>query len=159
MSLILGVDPGKNGGIAWTDGADFGAVRMPEGDDAIHNQIVDLLDGYDVVAFIEKLPYYVPMPMNSVPLVTQVSSTAKLHENCGLLRGILVAAGATIHEVPPQVWQTPLDIGKKRGQPGSVWKNKLKAAAQERFPDMKVTLANADALLILHYGLASLDKK
>jgi hypothetical protein len=36
----------------------------------------------------------------------------------------------------------------------SEWKNKLKAEAQRRFPDLKVTLKTADALLILEWVLA-----
>jgi hypothetical protein len=36
-------------------------------------------------------------------------------------------------------------------QPGE-WKNKLKAEAQRRFPKQKVTLANADALLIYEWA-------
>lgn len=159
MRMFLGIDPGKNGGIAWSCEGKVRAERMADGDGAIRDQIhaFGLEEGDDV--FIEQLPYYVPMPLNSVPLVKQVSSTAKLHANCGLLKGLLLGYGANIHEVPPQTWQKPLDIGTKRGQTGTVWKNKLKDAAQERFPNIKVTLANADALLILHYGLASLDKK
>lgn len=35
---------------------------------------------------------------------------------------------------------------------GRDWKNKLKEHAQVLFPQFKVTLANADALLILHYA-------
>ena len=32
------------------------------------------------------------------------------------------------------------------------WKNKLKGLAQQLFPSEKVTLKNADAILIANYG-------
>lgn len=41
---------------------------------------------------------------------------------------------------------------KERASAGRDWKNKLKEHAQVLFPQFKVTLANADALLILHYA-------
>jgi hypothetical protein len=34
----------------------------------------------------------------------------------------------------------------------TIWKNKLKTRAQQLYPGIKVTLANADALLILRYA-------
>jgi len=46
-------------------------------------------------------------------------------------------------------WQKWLQIGKCGGD-----KNKLKAEAQRRFPEHKVTLKTSDALLILDYAMA-----
>jgi hypothetical protein len=55
--------------------------------------------------------------------------------------------------VRPQTWQKNLGIGTSRTCASKTeWKNKLKALAQRKFPDAKVTLATADALLILDYA-------
>ena len=54
--------------------------------------------------------------------------------------------------VRPQVWQRAFSLGTaSRCASKSVWKNKLKAEAQRRFPDLLVTHSTADALLILEW--------
>lgn len=81
-------------------------------------------------------------------------------------------AGCRIVEVTPQKWQKHVGIGhtpnvavEKNATPETIMaarsanarrkrdrKNQYKAEAQRRFPDVRVTLKNADALLILEYG-------
>jgi hypothetical protein len=51
--------------------------------------------------------------------------------------------------VPPKKWQKVIGFQKRPGEEQRVWKNRLKEEAQRRFPSVKVTLNNADALLIL----------
>jgi hypothetical protein len=53
--------------------------------------------------------------------------------------------------VRPQKWQGYLSLGKSEGDK-TKWKNKLKQRAQSLFPSLDVTLATADALLLLEYG-------
>lgn len=56
--------------------------------------------------------------------------------------------------VRPQVWQKVFNLGTAASCASkSEWKNKLKAEAQRRFPHLPVTLATADALLILEWRL------
>jgi len=83
------------------------------------------------------------------------SSIFVLARNYGQVEGILVALGIPIHHVKPQAWQKALGLGhrEKTGSPHrdrTKWKNKLKAKAQHLYPEEKVTLDTADALLILH---------
>ena len=52
-----------------------------------------------------------------------------------------------------QTWQKPLGISRQ-GATDTVWKNRLKEIAQQRYPQLKVTHAVADALLIMGYGLS-----
>jgi hypothetical protein len=51
----------------------------------------------------------------------------------------------------PAQWQKCCFV-KKSGT-RQAWKNTLKGIAQKRFPNVKVTLQNADALLLLSYGM------
>jgi hypothetical protein len=51
--------------------------------------------------------------------------------------------------ITPQKWQKKLGLGTSKGLTPTQWKNKLKAEAQRLFPDIRVTLKTADALLIL----------
>ena len=51
--------------------------------------------------------------------------------------------------VRPQVWQKGFGLGTASAcAKKSEWKNKLKGEAQRRFPELRVTLGTADALLI-----------
>ena len=64
----------------------------------------------------------------------------------------LTAAGIPFEEVTPVVWQRGLGIPvRKKDESRSQFKGRLKAKAQQLFPQVKVTLKTADALLISEY--------
>lgn len=71
--------------------------------------------------------------------------------NTGHIEMALVALRIPVCRVTPIKWQNAAGVttAKKKLMTPTQWKNHLKAAAQERFPKTNVTLANADALLIL----------
>jgi hypothetical protein len=82
------------------------------------------------------------------------SAMFKFGFNAGLLRGILLSLGWRIELARPAKWQGGLGIGNSRSCDSKAdWKRKLKGEAERRFPGIKVTLATADALLILDWGL------
>jgi len=64
----------------------------------------------------------------------------------GLMRGALKTGGVRLTDVPPQLWQTRM--GCLTGGD----KNVSKRRAQALFPEIEVTHAIADALLIAEYG-------
>jgi hypothetical protein len=72
-----------------------------------------------------------------------------LHRNVGFLQGVAMAEGFELHLLQPQKWMAKLSLKKRPQEEQRHWKNRLKEEAQRRFPSLKVTLANADALLIL----------
>ena len=105
-----------------------------------------LLDSlkYDVdLAFIEKVS---AMPKQGV------SSTFKFGYSAGALEMALVAAGIPYRFVTPVKWCGALGLRKKPGESNTNWKCRHKALAQSLFPQLKITHANADALLIAEYG-------
>lgn len=69
----------------------------------------------------------------------------------GHLEMALIANNIPVCRITPIKWQNAALVStpKKRLMTPAQWKNHLKAEAQKRFPEVKVTLANADALLIL----------
>lgn len=80
------------------------------------------------------------------------SAMFKFGENYGFLKGCIQALGIRLELVRPQVWQKSFGLGTAANCASkSVWKNKLKAEAQRRFPDLRVTHKTADALLILEW--------
>ena len=65
---------------------------------------------------------------------------------------VLIALGVPFEEVTPKRWQRALGIAPRgRTETKVQWKSRLKDFAQRRFPDIKVTLATADALLLALY--------
>ena len=55
----------------------------------------------------------------------------------------------------PQDWQKGFGLGTASACASKrIWKNKLKAEAQRRFPHLNVTLKTADALLILEHSIS-----
>ena len=73
----------------------------------------------------------------------------------GHLEMALLSLGIKTNEVTPQKWQKHFQLGSStKCASKTEWKNKLKAKAQQLFPNEKVTLKTADALLIYQYGCA-----
>jgi len=151
IETIIGIDPGKLGGIAilWNNG-DYDAVKMPDTERDTYDAIMRAKRLSDrpsnVFAYIEDVH---AMPKQGV------SSTFKFGRGLGLLRGFLIASGIPFERVSPMRWQKYLGCLTKGD------KNVTKAKAQELFPDLKITHAIADSLLIAEYGrrVRTLDQK
>lgn len=121
-------------------------MPMPPTEGDLVDLIRSLASGKDVRAFVEDVPWVTGARVSP-------ASTGKLHRNVGVLHGALLTMTVPIVRVPPREWQAPLHLGTRRDSGSTViWKNKLKAEAQRRFPHLKVTLATADALLILDWA-------
>ncbi len=152
MSVTLTIDPGQAGGIAVNV---FGVVdcrAMP----ATGGDLLQLLrcirdaaakSGVVPVAYLEQVGGFVGKPQPG-------STMFKFGQHYGFILGLLQALGIPVALVRPQVWQKVFGLGTAANCASKVeWKNKLKAEAQRRFPQLPVTLATADALLILAWSL------
>jgi len=139
------VDPGKNGGIAVRYPCDkVLAFRMPPTEGDLRDLFVRLYNPDNAtVAYVEKVGGYVGGP--GAP----GSAMFNFGRNHGFTLGVLSALYIRTELITPQQWQKRLGLGTSKGMTKNKWKNKLKEEAQRRFPDMKVTLFTADALLIL----------
>lgn len=151
MNTILSIDPGLSGGIAWRLSKSQNAVSMamPETEGDILNELKAInaaatLEGSNLVAYVELVPIGMP---------GKGAAMAKLNANAAFIRGVLMALGVRMILVRPVEWQSFYNLGKRATcASDSEWKNKLKGEAQRRFPDQRVTLKTADALLLLEYG-------
>lgn len=137
--IYLGIDPGKSGSISaiWDDGQP--ASSYARGDWTEHEQ-AEWLQQFDLsqaIAIIEKV--------SSSPQMGVVSAFA-FGRSYGFLRGLLAAMQVRTHEVSPQKWQAAMGCRTKGD------KNISKAAAQQRWPRVKITHRNADSLLLAEYG-------
>lgn len=154
QQIYLGIDPGAGGGIAIIHGNKVSCYPMPDTE-------TDLWNVIEGVAEIMRLHY------GGFALLEQVggfvgkgegekgggrangSAMFKFGANYGDCRMALVASGIPHERWPPAKWLKFLGIpNKKKGETRSEWKNRLKGHAQQLFPQVKVTLATADALLI-----------
>lgn len=145
---LIAIDPGKSGGIAVAFGdLPVRCFRMPA------------TEG-DVLALLRQLA---AEPAYTVAVVEEVSgftgrgqpgsSMFKFGRGFGFLLGVLQSLGVRVELVKPQRWQKSLSLGTASSCASTTeWKNKLKAAAQRLHPGIEVTLAVADALLILEYA-------
>ena len=142
--LIIAIDPGVNGGVAWRfEGKTF-AVRMPPTEFDCVALLVTLsqLSGW-VELYLEEPPLFVGKAIPS-------SAVGKLMFNTGVLYGAAIALKFKVHRVRPAIWMKTPPVGTKGDLTTTQWKNKLKARASELYPDgVPVTLWSADALLIL----------
>ena len=153
MRAIIAIDPGKGGGIAIYNG------RRKSLDGGIHNKLEvfkmpqtpkDLYESLhttfqqDTVVYLEKVH---AMPRNGS------ISAFKLGNNLGQLEMAITALGCRLIYVTPQKWMKHFSLTKTNKTETPVQhKNKIKAFAQQRYPNIKVTLAISDALALLEYA-------
>lgn len=136
MNLFIGIDPGASGGIAFVpERGEPWALKMPE----TYRDILDALTTE---------PHYQPRAMieavHSMP-GQGVASSFKFGENYGALVMALTASQIPFIRVTPQGWQKSMKCLTKGD------KNVSKRRAQELFPNIKITHAIADALLIAEH--------
>jgi crossover junction endodeoxyribonuclease RuvC len=134
----IGIDPGKSGGIAVIGPSGAKAFKMPESD-------ADLLDLLSSICPLGSPRFALLEKVHAMP-GQGVTSTFTFGEGFGKLQMALCAAKIPYQFITPAKWQKFLGCMTKGD------KNVSKAAAQRLFPDIKVTHAIADALLIAEYN-------
>lgn len=139
--MILGIDPGSEGGVVLLD--PFADVLFSYALSKISEKFLAGLffDHRIQRAFLEKV--------HSSPQMG-VRSAFTFGDAYGFLRGILVTAGIPFEHVRPQDWQKGMGC---QGLERPERKRKLKQRAEQLFPKEPITLETADAYLIAYYGL------
>ena len=142
---MICIDPGKDGGFAWTDRDGIAATApMPEGMSAQIDFIRErAIHRPGATAYIERVGGY--MPGNSGP------AACKFARHCGHIEAACYAFGIPVVQVAPQTWQKALGALPKE-KPDR--KRAIKEAMARRFPLLAVTLKTADALGLLCWALA-----
>lgn len=148
--LIIGIDPGVSGGIVTIeDGKLVAVIKMPETYPDIYETLRDCIynrEAGDVTAYLEDVGQGIPGQSSK--------ATASFARHNGHLEMALYALGIRTEKIKPQKWMKFYSgsIGKSSSYEKREWKNRLKAEAQRLFPAEKVTLWNADAILLANYG-------
>ena len=143
--ISIGIDPGVNGGVAiiddkWKDKA-IEAVKCPD-------TIKDMADYLNVHCYDNIKALCIIEKVHSFP-GQGVRSVFTFGKNYGQWLGILASHDIPYKEVPPQTWMKHYGaMPRDRGQR----KRHLKHLAQSLYPSIKVTLYNADAILLANYS-------
>ena len=149
MKTILAIDPGKIGGLAWLNPLSTACISStPETEADYVDLLADIKHGSElpVIAYVEKVSGFAGKAQPG-------SAMFKFGFGCGVIEGALRALHIPTIYVTPQKWQKHFSLGTASGcATKTIWKQKLRAEAQRRYPNLKVTLAVADALLILSYA-------
>ncbi len=150
LVVILAIDPGASGGIAYKlPDSTAACFPMPETDGDLADELDELLHQLPAATcYLEDLVKFAGRNMPS-------SAMAVYARNFGYIEGLLTGLNVKIIRVKPQEWQKGLGLGTSRGGTKTEWKNKLKGEAQRLFPHLRrqITLKTSDALLILEYGM------
>lgn len=149
-ATICAIDPGKNGGIAWVrDGEKPCCVPMPETEGDLIQQIRCVANTGSASAAVFYLEDIVRF-MGKTPM----SHMAVYASNWGLVQGAIMYSGSVLRIVKPKDWQKGVGVGAPvKDEKRTIWKNKLKARAQQLYPHLEITLKTADALLLLEYAI------
>lgn len=172
--MIVAIDPGASGGIAWVEEDGYplthNAIKMP----ATEGDIIEALAGMEsCLPSGKSIDVFIEDPTGGMfasredgedgnkngRSVMPPSAMFKFGKGYGFLLGACQALGWRVHLVRPHKWQKPLGVGTKGKLRTSAWKNKLKSEAQRIYPECKVTLSTADALLILRYGKKTISEE
>jgi hypothetical protein len=145
VKRILAIDPGLSGGLAYRGPAGIILDSMPGTDQDVCILVMNRLHISDVV-YIEKVGGYIGG--KGAP----GSAMFNFGRNVGFLHGLIASTKTRVIEVPPQRWQKTIGAGTSKTH-GKGWKGHLKGLAQQRQPNLHITLKTADAVLILEHAM------
>jgi crossover junction endodeoxyribonuclease RuvC len=141
VMTYIGVDPGENGALAFLEpwAGNVGWFPFKGGMDG---EMLDMLSLTHVGSYRILVESVHAMPKQGV------TSMFSFGKQFGMILGVLEAYRLGYEMTTPQKWQKYMGITKIPGETKTAKKNRHKAMAQELFPEIKVTHAVADALLI-----------
>ena len=141
MKIYIGIDPGKLGAIAFVpETGKPWTVKCSETDKDISDAFLEI-EHEELYACIEKVG---PGVFGAGKMGSKSAFT--FGASFGGLLMLLTCHGVRFNRVLPRTWQTAMQC-MTGGD-----KNITKRRAQELFPEIKITHAIADALLIAEYA-------
>lgn len=149
IDCIIGIDPGKSGGIAiWRPNMNTEVKKMP-------GDLTDLVDwfGYMLtvckpLVFVEKLQMRIDDIVENPGKAFRIQ---KMLADFEKLKTILTVTNTPFVLVNPMKWQSVLKL-RVKFEAKAERKRRYKRIAAQLFPDIKTTMWNCDALLICHFG-------
>lgn len=167
---IIGIDPGKQGGMVAISKTEYFYSPMPETD-------LDIWLWFDDVRLFKGSKYAIMEKVWAIPKGGKKQGSTSIFtfgEGYGKLQMALCAAGLDYETVTPKSWQKHLEIkprdstkvkikGKLREKENQTdWKNRLRDMAEDLHPDIELwskpktvgkQKAISDAVLLAEYGI------
>lgn len=143
---IIGIDPGLSGALAFIT-SDGRTVTHKTASTPPLDALRDAIAGVETrecIVCMERVGGFIAG--KSLP----GSAMFKMGQNAGYWEGACAALGLRLMLVRPQEWQA--GIPGAHGTEGAARKRVLRAEAMRRFPQHKITLQDADALLIADFA-------
>ena len=151
---VIGIDPGKsNGGISVLIGNNVANYHVPATFKemvVLFREIVEKTE--DQVAFLEVVNMFGVDTKQPGRLMRMMA----LFSNYRDLQNALTICNIDIVPVYPNSWQSYMNLRSAKNEDSAVRKKRYKSAAQNMFPRTKVTLWNADALILVKFGVKKL---
>ena len=141
--IIVGIDPGKKGAVAFLPLEGQAAVfDMPEDE----YDLVDIFNSFKRKIYRVVIEKQQPFPKQGL------SSTFNLARHYGIILGILKTLEIAYEEIPPQKWQKSILGNGRKTRNQSKKASLLKARALFPTVDLANKHGRSDALLIAEYG-------
>lgn len=138
--LYIGIDPGKSGAIA---------IILDDGTLYVEPYKVGIPDLFDLLILCSKYKHSCMLEKVHAFPGQGVCSTFSFGVNYGVWLALLDSSNIAYSNPTPQAWiKHYIKLGTFTKQER---KRELKHMAQSLYPSTKVTLINADAILIAHY--------
>lgn len=150
FDCIIGIDPGSNGGIAvWRPNQKVQTIKMPK-------DLMDLRQYLQYIKTISKQPivFLEKVQLRSDDIKDNPGKAFRIQQlliSLQQLKDILIIEGIPHCLIHPISWQSYLKL-RKKNEDKTARKNRYKIAAGHYYPEVKPTLWNADAILLMHFG-------
>ena len=158
VNCVIGVDPGAAGGLAvFIPGQKVKVVKMPKDVTDLRDFFMYYAENYKPIVFLEKLsvrPDDVIVEGDKAAM-GKMFRIQKMMANFEHLKAIIEVSGLPYVLTHPMTWQTKLSLRKRVSgckESKEERKGRYKDIAAGKYPEVNVTLWNADALLIMHFG-------
>ena len=149
--IVLGIDPGRHAyiGILGRSQPEIWKIDTQNELDLFRDRLLRLRQEGPIQAWLERVSSH---PGEGV------RSAFTFGRSVGALHGMLVALNIPIAGwVSPTTWQRLYSVPAKLNCPDR--KRFLRGRAAEIFPQIKITLQNADALLIAHWAVTTRQRQ
>ena len=151
IDCIIGIDPGMSGGMAVWRPNDLAKTHKMPREIKLFDEFLKYqksINGY-ILVIIEKVqPFWSDSKEENKGKQFRIQ---QMLGNYAQLKAVLETNSIPYIPISPITWQTYLRIRKKKEEK-QVRKNRFKNIAQNQFPEIKVTLWNCDALLLVQFG-------
>ena len=154
FDVIIGVDCGKQGGIAVYAEDNVKVIKMPKDLNELTPFLQYYKDNYNPIAFIEKLT----VRPDDISVQGGQANFGKMFRiqrmlaDYERLKLIFETAGVPFCLCHPMTWESRMKVRSQIKLEKAERKKRYADFAKKWFPQVKVTLWNADALLILAFG-------